>query len=430
MSCRTRRAWKSLLWSLAGLAGASGCATLAPPPIPLLTGTEEAVSSRDPDYVQRAGYVEDKYKGDELYKPKKSGDESIFDSFSAEAIGGALKKAAGQGPNPSTARQLFTEAETLYARALKAPQGDERQAAFLAAAERYAEAAERWPGSVLAEDSLFMAGEGYFFADNYPSASEMYDGLTKNYPNTRHLDVVDAHRFAIAQYWLSLNKARPESWYEVNLADDSRPWRDTRGFAHKVFDRIRLDDPTGKLADDATMASANAYFVEGDFLAADDLYTDLRKSFPSSEHQFDAHFLGLKTKLQCYDGPDYSDEALNEAEQLVKQIRKQFPHKAAEQKEFLDRAFAEVRFRKAERLWTLGRYYELQGAYGAANVQFERLAAEFPETPFAKQAEDAVRANAGKPPVPPQPFEPIVKMFPERQIAKPLIPNDDPANRK
>jgi len=73
-----------------------------------------------------------------------------------------------------------------------------------------------------------------------------------------------------------------------------------------VFDKIRIDDPTGKLSDDATLAAANAYFAQGDFEKADQFYTDLRKTFPSSEHQFTAHFLGLKAKLLCYSGPDYS----------------------------------------------------------------------------------------------------------------------------
>ena len=47
------------------------------------------------------------------------------------------------------------------------------------------------------------------------------------------------------------------------------------------------------------LAAANAYFAAADYFRADALYTDLRKAFPSSEHQFIAHFLGLKTKLLC-----------------------------------------------------------------------------------------------------------------------------------
>lgn len=422
MSCRIPPWMSALTTCLAILAG---CTTWSAPRVPLPGMSASQPTVDGPELARREAAVNDKYKGNEIYSEKKK-DESFLDRFSADSIVKSVKSATGSGPNPNRARNLFAEGEVLYGQALAAS-AEKKAELFTLAAEKYTEAAERWPGSVLAEDAWFLAGEGYFFADNYPSARTMYDYLTKLYPNSRHLDVVDARRFAIAQFWLEMDRKTPQSWYEVNMFDDTRPWRDTSGYAHKVFERIRLDDPTGKLADDATMASANAYFLAGDFMAADDLYTDLRKSFPSSEHQFDAHFLGLKTKLECYDGPDYSDDALEQAEVLVKQIRKQFPHKAAEEKDYLDRAYAEIRFRKAERLWSLGRYYELQYAYGASNLQFQRIVDEYPETPFAKVAEESIKANAGKPAVPPQPFEPIVKMFPQRQIAKPLISNDDPA---
>lgn len=429
MSFRRRWTVVRLAVFVSALCGATGCASLSAPRIPHLVvaaPSETEVKRDDGEYVQRASYVNEKYKGEEIYSEKKK-DESVFDKFSAEAIGSSLKKAAGSGPNPSIARQLFADAEVLYTRASQT-QGEERTKAFEAAGAKYQEAAERWPGSVLAEDAWFMAGESHFFADNYPRARTMYDALTKNFPNSRHLDTIDAHRFAIAQYWMTLDKKDPQHWYEINFIDRTRPWRDTTGSAFKVYDHIRLDDPTGKLADDATMAAANEKFLAGDFFAADDLYTDLRKSFPSSEHQFDAHFLGLKAKLECYSGPDYDDKPLLEAEQLVKQIRKQFPHKAAEQKEYLDRAYAEVRFRKAERLFMLGRYYELQTAYGASNQQYQRVIDEYSDTPFSKQAQEKVAANANKPPQPPKYFDGVVKLFPQRQIAKPLIPNDDPVS--
>lgn len=430
MSGRRRLIKQARILLAGACAAAAGCSTISPPRVSSLWSASPTteVSRRDEQYVQRASYVADKYKGDEIYVEKKK-DESIFDKFSADSIGSALKSATGNGPNPTAARELFAAAETLYVRA-GSLSGSARLEAFQAAGDKYQEAAERWPGSVLAEDAWFMAGESYFFADNYPSARDMYDGLTKNFPNSKHLDVIDAHRFAIAQYWMTLDKKDPQSWYEINFTDHTRPWRDTSGYAFKVFDHIRLDDPTGKLADDATMAAANEKFLAGDFFTADDLYEDLRKSFPSSEHQFDAHFLGLKCKLECYSGPDYDDQPLNGAEQLIKQIRKQFPHKAAEQKEFLDRAYAEVRFRKAERYFMLGRLYELQLAYGASTQQYQRVVDEFPDTPFAKQAQEHIAANADKPPEPPKYFQSIVELFPQRQIAKPLIPNDDPASGK
>ena len=187
---------------------------------------------------------------------------------------------------------------------------------------------------------------------------------SKHHPNSRYLDHVQQRRFAIAQFWLEeYNKSRP-GWYVVNVTDTSRPWNDLFGRAMKVFDRIRLDDPTGKLADDATLALANAYFAEGKYFKADEYYTDLRKTFPSSEHQFTAHFVGLKAKLLIYEGPDYGGTVLDDAEKLIETVRRQFPSEAEQERDFLNRAYAETRYKKAEREYQTAAYFDQKAEYG------------------------------------------------------------------
>ncbi|HEU0069577.1 MAG TPA: tetratricopeptide repeat protein, partial [Nitrospiraceae bacterium] len=280
-----------------------------------------------------------------------------WSDLSPDNIPTTFKKLIGRGPNPAVARQLMAEADELRFAAIQSrdqdPEGNYREL-FVEAGKKYSEAADRWPKSAVEQDSLYHAGECYFFADHYPDAEEAYEMLFKQHPHSRYLDQVQPHRFAIAQYWLELHDLNPEQFYEVNLTDQERPWRSTKGHALRVYDRIRLDDPTGKLADDATLALGNVHFANHRFIQADEYYTDLRKTFPSSEHQFMAHFLGLKAKVESYQGADYSANALDGAEKLIDQIRKQFPVEAEREREYLQRAYAEVRYRKAERDWLMG----------------------------------------------------------------------------
>jgi outer membrane protein assembly factor BamD (BamD/ComL family) len=198
----------------------------------------------------------------------------------------------------------------------------------------------------------------------------------------------------------------------------------------RVFDRIRLDDPTGKLADDATLALGNAYFAEGKFSKADEYYTDLRKTFPSSEHQFAAHFVGLKAKLLCYEGPDYGVTPLNDAEKLVETIRRQFPTEAEQERDFLARAYAETRFKKAEREYLTGKYFDQKAEYGAAKQYFAVVLNDYGETPFADAARTRVAELGGLPEVPPQRFEWLVEMFPREENVKPIIATDKPKSKK
>ena len=70
--------------------------------------------------------------------------------------------------------------------------------------------------------------------------------------------------------------------------------------------------------------TAGIYFREGKYEDADYHYTLLRREYPRSEFQFEAHLLGLQSKLRKYQGDDYDGTPLEEAQQLVKQLRTNF----------------------------------------------------------------------------------------------------------
>ena len=349
---------------------------------------------------------------------------SLFDPEQiSKQVKNTAKTAVGKGTNPDKARELYAEAERQYRTGVDA---DDRRSDLVAAAKGFRAAADRWPDSALEQDALFLAGEAYFFADHYPKANESFELLLKKFPHTKYMDVVESRRFAIADYWLKLNDVQSQAFWEFNFFDNRRPMRDAFGNAVRVFDRIRIDDPTGRLADDATLAAGNAHFTAGRYLEADNFYTDLRKTFPSSDHQFRAHLLGVKAKLLSYQGSDYSGIPLDEAEKLIKQIRRQFPRESQEEKDFLTRAYAEVRFNKAQREWNMARYYDRRGESGAARFYYDVVANDYAETPFSRQAADRLAELGDAPAVPPQRLAWLVDMFPKEEDLRPLMANTEP----
>ena len=70
----------------------------------------------------------------------------------------------------------------------------------------------------------------------------------------------------IAQYWIELESASESPLLGLNMTDKQRPWADTFGNAVRIYNRMRLDDPTGKLADDATIVDVS---TESMFVAVD-----------------------------------------------------------------------------------------------------------------------------------------------------------------
>jgi len=342
--------------------------------------------------------------------------------FSPDRIGATTWRLMGKGPDKNAALRSYQDAEELYQQAVA--HHNARQSAddlFRQASAQYTTAARRWPDSSIEQDALFRAAECEFFANRYVQADEYLEQLLKKYPNTRYLDMVEARRFLIAQYWLQLAKAGTSSVLGFNLTDNGRPLTDTFGNGVKILDRMRIEDPTGKLADDATIAAGNAFLETGDYSRADQYYSDLRTNFPNSEHQFMAHFLGIESKLKGYKGPNYAGGVLDEAEKLIKQVRRQFPQEARKHQDTIDRAMSEVRYRKAEREWVMAKYYLQRNEYGAARFYCQVVATNFPDTPFADKSRTELARLAGKPVRPAQKLGWLVDLFPTDDESKPLL---------
>jgi len=224
-----------------------------------------------------------------------------------------IKTAVGLGPNEQIARKDYVEGDRLF-----------REKNYKAAAEKFQAAIDRGPHSAIEQDSMFMLAESYFYGDQYIKARDAYDGLVKEHTNTRYMDKVIEHEWAIAQYWEKYEQRHPDWPATPHAWDKTRPWFDTIGHAIKTYDSIRLNDPTGPRADDAIMATANIYFARGKYDDADYHYTLLRKEYPRSELQYEAHLLGLQAKMRKYQGENYDGTPLEEAKVLVKNLNSQF----------------------------------------------------------------------------------------------------------
>ncbi len=328
----------------------------------------------------------------------------------------------GRPPDREIALASFTQAEKTFDAASTGEQ-ETRDTQFKAAVAMYETAAKNAPNTTIEEDALMMAAESLFFADEYTKATLAYDQLIKKYPRTRHLDQIDQRRFAISQYWLALNKKQTDvTRWLPNLTDKQRPATDSFGSATRTLDKIRFDNPTGKLADDATMAAAIAKFEKGNYADADILFADIRENFPASEHQFQAHLLGLKCKRETYRGPDYAGTVLDEAATLIKQMYQRFPEKAAEHDEHLKTAYKNIRLKQASRDFAIAQYYDQRKEYAAARMYYHNVREKFSDTNLALESEDRLSSIADLPDVPAQRLQWLTKVFPEdKGVAKPIF---------
>lgn len=326
-----------------------------------------------------------------------------------------FNKMIGRGPDEKLARTELAEGEKLYA-----------QRQYGDAVAHFKRAAMRWPDSSIEEDAMFYLGECYFFLDRYPKANDAYAGLIKKYGTTRHLDLVMRRQYAIARFWQDLDRHRPT--HMPNLYDNTRPWWDTEGEALATYESVWINDPTGPLADDAVMATANGHFLKGRYRDADDYYDQLRTKHPQSEHQLEAHLLGLQSKLRAYQGPEYDGIELVDAEKLIDQTLTQFPDQLKEERERVVETRQLVKAQMAERDWLVGQHYDNLQYYRAARFYYEGILKDYPGTPYADMARQRIAEIKDLPPQPPDRFKWLTDLFgrPSGQSSTPM-PTAGPA---
>jgi TolA-binding protein len=343
----------------------------------------------------------------------------LGDAGFKEKVSG-LKESVGLGPNQKQAQVDFDAAEKLF-------QGEK----YNEAAKLYKKAVAGWPDSQLEQDAMFMQAESYFFAARYSKASNAYEALIRKYTNSSHLDKCITRQFAIARYWEQYDQYKSHWAMTPNVFDSTRPLFDMIGRAMKNYDNIRIDDPTGPLADDAIMAMGNSYFVRGRYYDSDEQYELLRKEYPRSDHQFEAHVLGLQSKLRKYQGSSYDDTPLREAKLLAKQLKIQFAGKLKpDQREEIVEIEAQLNKELANREFNMAKHYDDLKEYGSAKFYYAQVLKDYPQTPLAEESRTRLAAMGALPDRPSSYLDPILNLMPqsaERQaIAQvPRVPDSD-----
>ena len=302
------------------------------------------------------------------------------------------RNAAGHGPDEKIARR-----------------GDAGRAKRLFAARRstrrrpakFATAADRWPDSPLEEDALFLQGESEFFADQYPKAHDTFGGLLKKYANTRHLDTVFAREFAIGRYWEQLYNANPTWPTTPNLTDNSRPMFDAFGYAVQAYERVRIYDPRGPLADASLMALGNAYFRRGQFGRRGRQLRQLIKEYPNSKYQLKAHLFALQANMRVYQGAAYDETPLRKPGKLAEQTLTQFGDKLGDEAAARDQDQMRIEEERANRDFVRAQYYQGRHRYGAARLYYNSVIDEFPAPRVRRRRRRNWRRSATSPTSPP-----------------------------
>ena len=371
------------------------------------------------------GPAKRKIDADEFLDPlgARSGDRLLLDDLSPGQLATTWKTrvSGGLGRNADQARKYYDQGEAFYNKGIQQlesdPDANLHQEIFSEAANQFRLASAAWSGSSVEEDALYFQGESYFFADRYVQANRAFEKLVSEYAGTKHMDLAENRRYAIALYWLQLS----EKGSMLAMNDPKRPTRGLAKEARRVLHQIRMDDPTGNLADDAAMSLSKAFLKADMNYEAADTLEDLRRNYPGSEYQFDAHMLELEAQLAVYQGAAYDDQPLKKADEILKSIVRTFPQESKGEIAYLEKQSARVQNMLGERDLTMAEYFERRGENLAARFHYQKVKDKFEGTTIAEQVDQRIAETQKLPDRPGQHAKWLVDLFPDPEEAKPVI---------
>ena len=284
---------------------------------------------------------------------------------------------------------------------------------------RLRKVSKKYADRPIEEQSLFMLAESQFQQKRYPRAQDSYNRLLSKYESSRYLEQSTHRLFNIAEVWLdgpkpvreneirlatggddpsaplpALPKEKRPAPLLPNLTDHTRPVFDTDGRALEALKSVWLNNPTGKLADDAVMLSGVYHLRRGDYLESERFFDMLRENYPDSEHAANAYKLGAHVIQMSYQGPEYDGRGLDKARELTESTLNLFPENA--DRERLKRRLVRLKHEEARKAWQRVQYRLKRGELNAAEINCITLIKEFPDSAFAKKGTRADGGIAGE----------------------------------
>ncbi len=148
--------------------------------------------------------------------------------------------------------------------------------------------------------------------------------------------------------------------------------------AYRILDEISIDHPESSLAEAAIKTKGDYLFKKGDHLLAELEYTRLIQEYPRSRYHQYALRRTAESALASHGGVDYDEAALIEAEERYREYRSRYT--GAADREGVGLILTGIREQRAEKEFSIGRYYERTNHPGTAVFHYRTVRSQWPDT--------------------------------------------------
>lgn len=317
-------------------------------------------------------------RGDD--KSEKYAERQIFDPATGEWKAVAPPIAGTEDGDLELARSLLARSEFEAARK-----------AFKAWFKSYPDSARRPEALFYAADTEVSSEEAKADSGDLMQAYRWYEELLEGWAGTELADRAIRREIIIAEMFLFKGKKQRvmKGMFRVSATDE----------ALTMLDRIANEwAPNTALAEQALRLKADYHYDAGEFEEAEEAYSRLNREFGRGKYRRFALLRSGESALARFPGVKFDDADLLEAEVYFTDFEAKYPTYAAEAD--VASRLERIKDSKAEKTYLVGQYYERTKKTSAALFYYRYVAATWPGTSWAVQANERIAKLGDSVPAP------------------------------
>lgn len=252
------------------------------------------------------------------------------------------------------------------------------------AIEEFEKLSATFPTSRLSAEAVYYTGQALEQKDEMAKAADAYVKLVDKYPYSDRIKDAMRREFEIANEFASGGKVKV-------LGVGVLPGHDK---ALELYSHIVKNAPYGSFGDQAQYKIGELYKSQGEYELSRKAFQTLVDEYPASELVPQARYEIARSSMLASNTRQYNDASAEKALEEFQEYKKEF----ADQPQALeaDESIRQIRAEKAQRAFDIAAFYEKQKKWKSADVYFEEVIRNYPETPAAAEAKKRIEGLVRK----------------------------------
>ncbi len=233
-----------------------------------------------------------------------------------------------------------------------------------------------FPNIAKPDFDAFMKAELLYAEGKYQKAVEAYNKFLDKFPQSEFCDAALDREFAVATAYLSGQKIKVLGIFKMSGFDTGEKIMD------KISDRAG-DEPIAKRA----LLTVVEHLEKKDmFNEAYDKWSQISSRWPTGQIGKDALLGMARCKHALYKGPQYNATNLISAKSYYEGFKQRYPEDANQLD--IGGKISQINEQLAYKQFKIGCFYQRTGSVEAANLYYNMVVANWPESTAAKMAKE------------------------------------------